>query len=559
MFLIRSQGLNSEGGTAIQLYSEHRDGTTNISAAGRFQRGRDTLAKSLSKVKNWLAPRWESIACLSVIVFDPLLVYIVVVNEDKKCLSYVKNQGIMIGLVLRSVSEFLFLKYFTIPRWIALRENKKIIQNVLCSYHICCNLPFPQVFMIILLAQIRVGNNISKFLLNELIGLIAMQVLLRIVPVYIKALSRTCGLKESLPFFFYCSHVLGSIWYLFAVIAKLESWKKACKNHTGCVLPDLYCNGDSLENFIPNTTTSDFGIFKEFIQYDILEMTDFPRKLLFCLRWACQRICSFGQSLQINGEPVQDLLIIEVILFNLLLFVSIIGIIQTNNQSDAVRVERRKLNVQHIRNCMLIKKLSENLQRQVIEECERSIWIATRSILGVDAVKEFGRWGEALLDEMCDFVELVSYPKHARIVREGGTIDAMLFLVEGKLQYHNFRNVKTGGSARRRTITNYLRDGDFCGEELLPWFQADPYSSGLPISTKTIVALTNVVGFALMSDYLKSILIKHHAALFIQSYWQKRQAMRPIELSLRCRRNTQTYIQEQTPPAESFEISIENA
>ncbi|TXG71148.1 hypothetical protein EZV62_006083 [Acer yangbiense] len=295
MFLIRSQGLNSEGGTAIQLYSEHRDGTTN-SAAGRFQRGQpsgsgygsDTVAKSLSKMKNWLAPWGESIACLSVIVFDPSLFYIVVVNEDKKCLSYVKNQGIMIGLVLRSVSDFLFLKYFTIPRWIAFRESKRKFHNVLCPYHVCCNLPFPQVFMIILLAQIRVGNNISKFLLNELINLIVVQVLLRIAS--IKALSRTCGLKQSLPFFFYCSHVLGSLWYLFAVEAKLESWKKACKNHTGCVIHDLYCNGDSLENFIPNTTTSDFRIFKEFIQYDILEMTEFPRKLLFCLRWAFQSI-----------------------------------------------------------------------------------------------------------------------------------------------------------------------------------------------------------------------------------------------------------------------------
>ncbi|KAK1577060.1 hypothetical protein Q3G72_018716 [Acer saccharum] len=129
-----SQGLNSEGGTAIQLYSEHRDGTTN-SAAGRFQRGQpsgsgsDTVAKSLSKIKNWLAPWGESIACLSVIVFDPSLFYLVVVNEDKKCLSYVKNQGIMIGLVLRSVSDFLFLKYLTIPRWIAFRENERKFQN----------------------------------------------------------------------------------------------------------------------------------------------------------------------------------------------------------------------------------------------------------------------------------------------------------------------------------------------------------------------------------------------------------------------------------------------
>ncbi|TXG71142.1 hypothetical protein EZV62_006077 [Acer yangbiense] len=555
MFLIRSQGLNSEGGTAIQLYSEHRDGTTN-SAAGRFQRGQpsgsgsdDTVAKSLSWMKNWLAPWWELIAFLSVIVFDPLLAYIVVVNEDKKSLSYVKSQGILIGLVLRSVSDFLLLKYFTIPRWIAFRENKRKFLNCYRFVaRVVCNLPFPQVFMIIVLVQRRLENNISISVLNFWLYMVLVLHSRIVWLAPMKELYRTRGWTLFLVFFFGFSHVFGSLGYLFAVFAKLESWEKAYENHTGCVIHDLYCNDDSLENFIPNTTTSDFGIFKEFIQYDILEMTDFPRKLLFCLRWGGQSISYMGQSLQINGESSQDLFVIYIMLASFSLSVLIIGIMQTNMQSDAVRVDRRKMNVQHVRNCVLIRKLSKNLQRQVIEECERSVWVETRSVIGVDEVNLFN-------DYLSEDLKRMTKPS----LREGGTIDAMLFWVEGKLQHHNFRNAKTGGSARRRTTTNYLKDGDFCGEELLAWFQADPYSSSLPISTKTIVALTNVVCFALMSDDLISILIKHHAALFIQSYWQKRQAARPIQLSLRRRRNTQKYIHEQTPPAESFEISIENA
>ncbi|KAK0598107.1 hypothetical protein LWI29_031698 [Acer saccharum] len=171
-------------------------------------------------------------------------------------------------------------------------------------------------------------------------------------------------------------------------------------------------------------------------------------------------------------------------------------------------------------------------------------------------VKEFGWWSEAMVDELCDCVKPVSYTEHTHIVMEGDKIDEILFLVQGKVRTYLFRNVKTGsaaGSSRHRTVINHLRDSDrFFGEELVAWFQADPYSSDLPISNKTVSVLTEAVGFALMSADLKSILIKNHAALFLQLFWRFK-TMKKHQAA-----------QKQTPPSHqpqqmAFEISIQES
>ncbi|KAK1578610.1 hypothetical protein Q3G72_031651 [Acer saccharum] len=137
---------------------------------------------------------------------------------------------------------------------------------------------------------------------------------------------------------------------------------------------------------------------------------------------------------------------------------------------------------------------------------------------------------------------------------EKGRLFYLVYPWTAYVRTYLFRNVKTGpaaGSSRRRTVINHLRDSDrFFGEELVAWFQADPYSSDLPISNKTVSVLTEAVGFALMSADLKSILIKNHAALFLQLFWRFK-TMKKHQAA-----------QKQTPPSHqpqqmAFEISIQ--
>lgn len=39
---------------------------------------------------------------------------------------------------------------------------------------------------------------------------------------------------------------------------------------------------------------------------------------------------------------------------------------------------------------------------------------------------KFGKWKRAFLEDLCDFVELVTYMEHAYIVHEGDPIDKVL-------------------------------------------------------------------------------------------------------------------------------------
>ncbi|KAK2662796.1 hypothetical protein Ddye_001370 [Dipteronia dyeriana] len=131
-------------------------------------------------------------------------------------------------------------------------------------------------------------------------------------------------------------------------------------------------------------------------------------------------------------------------------------------------------------------------------------------------VDEFRRWSEELLDELCDYAKPISYAEHDEIVRRGSSIDEMLFLVQGKLQTYSLTSVDTGSAAsppRFEISINHLEDGEFCGEELVAWFQADLYSSNLPISNKTIKTIKKVDAFALMSYDLQSLFIKSQTTL----------------------------------------------
>ena len=121
-----------------------------------------------------------------------------------------------------------------------------------------------------------------------------------------------------------------------------------------------------------------------------------------------------------------------------------------------------------------------------------------------------------MLYELCDCAKLVSYAEHSEIVRRGSSIDEMLFLVQGKLRTYSLTRVNIGsttGPPRFETSSNYLEDGEFCGEELVAWFQADLYSSNLPISTRTIQTIKKVDAFSLMSYDLQNVFIKHQTAL----------------------------------------------
>lgn len=159
----------------------------------------------------------------------------------------------------------------------------------------------------------------------------------------------------------------------------------------------------------------------------------------------------------------------------------------------------------------------------------------------------FEKMDEQLLDALCDRLKPVLYTEESYIVREGDPVDEMLFIMRGRLL-----TMTTNGGRTGFFNSEYLKAGDFCGEELLTW-ALDPHSSSnLPISTRTVQALTEVEAFALKADDLKFVAsqfrrlhskqLRHTfrfysqqwrtwAACFIQAAW-RRYGKKKLEESL---------------------------
>lgn len=164
----------------------------------------------------------------------------------------------------------------------------------------------------------------------------------------------------------------------------------------------------------------------------------------------------------------------------------------------------------------------------------------------------FEKMDDQLLDALCYRLKPVLYTEDSYIVREGDPVDEMLFIMRGKLF-----TVTTNGGRTGFFNAEYLKAGDFCGEELLTW-ALDPHSSSnLPTSTRTVQALSEVEAFALMANDLKFVAsqfrrlhskqLRHTfrfysqqwrtwAACFIQAAW-RRFCRKKLEESLRQEEN----------------------
>lgn len=141
------------------------------------------------------------------------------------------------------------------------------------------------------------------------------------------------------------------------------------------------------------------------------------------------------------------------------------------------------------------ENLIHNLPKDLRRDIKRHLCLAL-----LMRVPMFEKMDEQLLDALCDRLKPVLYTENSYIVREGDPVNEMLFVMRGKLQ-----SVTTNGGRTGFFNSEYLKAGDFCGEELLTW-ALDPHSStNLPTSTRTAQALSEVEAFALVADDLKFV------------------------------------------------------
>ncbi|KAG2700633.1 hypothetical protein I3843_06G007800 [Carya illinoinensis] len=498
------------------------------------------LKKKILDPQGLFLQKWNKIFVLSCVIavsLDPLFFYVPVINDDKKCLD-LDDKMKTTAIILRSFTDifyvihiiFQFRTGFIAPssrvfgRGVLVEDAREIATRYLSSYFlidILAVLPLPQVF--------------------------------------------------------------GAFWYLFSIEREATCWQQACGKNATCFNSSLLCDdrlymdiflNNSCPVQTPNKTLFNFGIFLDALQSGVVESTDFPQKLFYCFWWGLRNLSSLGQNLSTSTNVWEICFAVFISISGLVLFSFLIGNMQTYLQSTTTRLEEMRVKRRDAEQWMSHRLLPEGL-RERIRRYEQYKWQETR---GVDEenllsnlpkdlrrdikrhlclallmrVPMFEKMDEQLLDAMCDCLKPVLYTEKSYIVREGDPVDEMLFIMRGKLL-----TMTTNGGRTGFFNSEYLKAGDFCGEELLTW-ALDPHSSSnLPISTRTVQALTEVESFALKADDLKFVAsqfrrlhskqLRHTfrlysqqwrtwAACFIQAAW-RRYNKKKLEESLQAEEN----------------------
>ncbi|CAI0449896.1 unnamed protein product [Linum tenue] len=556
--------------------------------------------------------KWNKIfvlSCFLAISLDPLFFYVPVIDNDKHCLK-LDNKMQITASVLRSFTDIFYILHivfqfhtgFIAPssrvfgRGVLVKDSWAIAKRYMLSYFlidVLALLPLPQMVILIITPRLHGSRTLNtKNLLKFVVILQYLPRIMRIYPLY-KEVTRTSGILTetawagaafNLFLYMLASHtvfilqVLGAFWYLFSVERLTVCWKKACDANL-CDRVTLYCDGPRgnltfLNTSCPvnpeNADVFNFGIFLDALQSGVVASHDFPKKLFYCFWWGLRNLSSLGQNLATSTFVWEICFSVAISIFGLVLFSFLIGNMQTYLQSTTTRLEEMRVKRRDAEQWMSHRMLPDNL-RERIRRHEQYKWQETR---GVDEenlvhtlpkdirrdikrhlclallmrVPMFEKMDDQLLDALCDRLKPALYTEESYIVREGDPVDEMLFIMRGKLL-----TMTTNGGRTGFFNSEYLKAGDFCGEELLTW-ALDPHtSSNLPISTRTVRTITEVEAFALTAEDLKFVAsqfrrlhskqLRHTfrfysqqwrtwAACFIQAAW-RRYSKKKLEEALR--------------------------
>nr|POF19072.1 putative cyclic nucleotide-gated ion channel 7 [Quercus suber] len=396
--------------------------------------------------------------------------------------------------------------------------------------------------------------------------------------------SALAGAAYYLLWYMLSSHITGAFWYLFAVERNDTCWRQACKDSGKCDINYLYCGNKHMEGYgnwekiskgvlgsrcsiVDENSQFNYGIYTNAISSGIVASRTFFSKFCYCFWWGLQNLSTLGQGLETSTYPGEVLFSILIAISGLLLFALLIGNMQTYLQSLTVRVEEMRIKRRDSEQWMHHRLLPQDL-RERVRRYDQYKWLETRGVdeeslvqslpkdlrrdikrhLCLNLVRRvplFANMDERLLDAICERLKPSLYTERTYIVREGDPVDEMLFIIRGRLE-----SVTTDGGRSGFFNRGLLKEGDFCGEELLTWALDPKAGSNLPSSTRTVKALTEVEAFALEAEELKFVAsqfrrlhsrqVQHTfrfysqqwrtwAACFIQAAWRRNLKRRAAE------------------------------
>ncbi|PON97037.1 Voltage dependent potassium channel [Trema orientale] len=318
---------------------------------------------------------WDKIflaSCVIGVSFDPLFLYIPIVDDDKKCLDMDQNIK-NIALVLRSITDFAYILhlYFRLRGAMAISKDLglSIFTGLPWSYliiDVLAILPLPQVIVLVFLSKISGSKSLTARKFLSL--LLQLQYVPRILRIYLSAkeigktfdsLTRRVWVRGAFFFFLYIifGHVFGALWYFYSIFRETKCWHIACRSTPGCVPSPFDCRGNNpMKNLTylinefwpvnpPNSTVFNFGIFEDAIESRIHGRKDFLMIFSRSFWWGLKNLSSFGQNLDTSSDPEEILFAVIISILGLLLFLYLIGNLQTYMQLAITKSEkaRRKI------------------------------------------------------------------------------------------------------------------------------------------------------------------------------------------------------------------------
>ncbi|KAF8660194.1 hypothetical protein HU200_057759 [Digitaria exilis] len=497
-------------------------------------------------------------SCIIAVAVDPLFFFLPIIKNygDSRCIG-IDNKLAVASTIIRTVIDSIYFMRMILQfrtAYVApssrvfgtgelVIDPMPIAMRYIKSYFIMdlfALLPLPQIVVWRYL-HISDGPDVLTTK-NALVWVVLVQYiprLFRIFPVTTD-LKRTAGVFIAtawagaayyLLWFMLAGHNVGTLWYFLTIEREDDCWRSHCSPSDGCHSYYLYCSDDNrsgnyLFNMCNGTGSQDnpfnFGIYQQALVSGILGPGNFISKICYCFWWGLQNLSTLGQGLVTSTYPGEVLFSIAICVLGLILFALLIGNMQSYLQSVAIRLEEMRVKKRDAEQWMHHRSLPPDIRHRV-RRYERYRWLETRGVdeeslvqtlpkdlrrdikrhlcLGlVKRVPLFSNMDERLLDAICERLRPALYTENEFILREGDPVDEMHFILHGCLE-----SVTTDGGRSGFFNKVQLKEGSFCGDELLTW-ALDPRSgANFPASSRTVKALTEVEAFALCAEELKFV------------------------------------------------------
>ncbi|KAK9913306.1 hypothetical protein M0R45_037127 [Rubus argutus] len=527
-----------------------------------------TNMKELVDPKGPFIPKWNVVflvACLFSVLLDPFFLYIPVINDDIKCVRLDDNLKIA-ALVLRSATDLCYLLniFFQVYSYStnssALHWRISLLPNIANtmwrSYiliDILAVLPIPQIIILIFYFKMRGCRSFGTRKLMNFIVLV--HYVPRVFRIYLscKDYSKKSS-KEEIPiwlkgvlnFFLYilASHVIGAFWYFFAVQQITTCWQHACRPENGCAPNNLYCHDHhALRNikFLdelcsvdpPNEKLFNFGIFLDILQLGILGSTNYFEKFSNCFCWGLRNLSSLGSNLNPSINAWENTFVAFISIIGLLLFLYLIGNLQTYMQLDTARLETHRWKTriakkmekkgQEVQRWLFKNGIPSSIKSEIMVKVEVELkenkdvnvenilsilpsylqsYIKSRMPLSrLKQVPLLENMDEGVLKAISEYLKPEKYTKNDIIIREKEPLQMMIFIVSGLV------TIKLSDCSRTMQLSAETADKVY-GEKLLTWPAWTSFPSVYPVATESLRADGDVEALVLMASDMVDLGLK---------------------------------------------------